>query len=166
MSSDAVINASCVGLTQSKPYVFDRVLPPNTSQEQVYNQCAKQIVKGMKVSTCWRESDEALLLCNCNPCTVYLLCTQTSAVLHIFSPFLFEPVFVRLLSGLFTERTCYQLCKNLKGKCLNIVSLWSSAFRHLTCSLLMKICKLIWTWFSDLGLDFDSDLRTWDSNWT
>ncbi|XP_070813852.1 kinesin heavy chain-like [Chaetodon trifascialis] len=28
-----------------KPYVFDRVLPPNTSQEQVYNQCAKQIVK-------------------------------------------------------------------------------------------------------------------------
>uniref|UniRef100_A0AAQ4QIR8 Kinesin-like protein n=1 Tax=Gasterosteus aculeatus aculeatus TaxID=481459 RepID=A0AAQ4QIR8_GASAC len=30
----------------SKPYVFDRVLPPNTSQEQVYDQCAKQIVKG------------------------------------------------------------------------------------------------------------------------
>ncbi|KAL7369500.1 hypothetical protein ABVT39_000567 [Epinephelus coioides] len=30
---------------QSKPYVFDRVLPPNTSQEQVYDQCAKQIVK-------------------------------------------------------------------------------------------------------------------------
>uniref|UniRef100_A0AAQ4PQ21 Kinesin-like protein n=1 Tax=Gasterosteus aculeatus aculeatus TaxID=481459 RepID=A0AAQ4PQ21_GASAC len=29
----------------SKPYVFDRVLPPNTSQEQVYDQCAKQIVK-------------------------------------------------------------------------------------------------------------------------
>ncbi|XP_044525819.1 kinesin heavy chain isoform X2 [Gracilinanus agilis] len=29
----------------SKPYVFDRVLPPNTSQEQVYNACAKQIVK-------------------------------------------------------------------------------------------------------------------------
>ncbi|CAN9498436.1 unnamed protein product [Ophioblennius macclurei] len=29
----------------SKPYVFDRVLPPNTSQEQVYEQCAKQIVK-------------------------------------------------------------------------------------------------------------------------
>uniref|UniRef100_A0A8D3DZ64 Kinesin-like protein n=1 Tax=Scophthalmus maximus TaxID=52904 RepID=A0A8D3DZ64_SCOMX len=28
-----------------KPYVFDRVLPPNTSQEQVYDQCAKQIVK-------------------------------------------------------------------------------------------------------------------------
>ncbi|XP_035984026.1 kinesin heavy chain isoform X1 [Fundulus heteroclitus] len=28
-----------------KPYVFDRVLPPNTSQEQVYEQCAKQIVK-------------------------------------------------------------------------------------------------------------------------
>ncbi|XP_041835010.1 kinesin heavy chain-like isoform X1 [Melanotaenia boesemani] len=29
----------------SKPYVFDRVLPPNTSQELVYDQCAKQIVK-------------------------------------------------------------------------------------------------------------------------
>ncbi|XP_028928000.1 kinesin heavy chain [Ornithorhynchus anatinus] len=30
---------------QGKPYVFDRVLPPSTSQEQVYNACAKQIVK-------------------------------------------------------------------------------------------------------------------------
>ncbi|XP_064419297.1 kinesin heavy chain isoform X3 [Latimeria chalumnae] len=28
-----------------KPYVFDRVLPPNTTQDQVYNACAKQIVK-------------------------------------------------------------------------------------------------------------------------
>ncbi|KAL4618018.1 kinesin heavy chain isoform X5 [Arapaima gigas] len=28
-----------------KPYIFDRVLPPNTSQEQVYNACAKQIVR-------------------------------------------------------------------------------------------------------------------------
>ncbi|KAJ3592329.1 hypothetical protein NHX12_007456, partial [Muraenolepis orangiensis] len=28
-----------------KPYVFDRVLPPNTVQEQVYDACAKQIVK-------------------------------------------------------------------------------------------------------------------------
>uniref|UniRef100_A0A669CTN2 Kinesin-like protein n=1 Tax=Oreochromis niloticus TaxID=8128 RepID=A0A669CTN2_ORENI len=28
-----------------KPYMFDRVLPPNTTQEQVYDQCAKQIVK-------------------------------------------------------------------------------------------------------------------------
>ncbi|NWU67936.1 KIF5C protein, partial [Pterocles burchelli] len=32
-------------LQQGKPYVFDRVLPPNTTQEQVYNACAKQIVK-------------------------------------------------------------------------------------------------------------------------
>ncbi|KAJ7427807.1 hypothetical protein WISP_03724 [Willisornis vidua] len=32
-------------LKQGKPYVFDRVLPPNTTQEQVYNACAKQIVK-------------------------------------------------------------------------------------------------------------------------
>ncbi|XP_047432192.1 kinesin heavy chain-like [Mugil cephalus] len=32
-------------LITGKPYVFDRVLPPNTSQEQVYDQCAKQIVK-------------------------------------------------------------------------------------------------------------------------
>ncbi|CAL8289943.1 unnamed protein product [Lota lota] len=28
-----------------KPYVFDRVLPPNSQQEQVYDACAKQIVK-------------------------------------------------------------------------------------------------------------------------
>ncbi|XP_053090344.1 kinesin heavy chain isoform X1 [Pangasianodon hypophthalmus] len=28
-----------------KPYVFDRVLPPNTTQELVYDACAKQIVK-------------------------------------------------------------------------------------------------------------------------
>uniref|UniRef100_A0A8C6A8M1 Kinesin-like protein n=1 Tax=Marmota marmota marmota TaxID=9994 RepID=A0A8C6A8M1_MARMA len=32
-------------MCQGKPYVFDRVLPPNTTQEQVYNACAKQIVK-------------------------------------------------------------------------------------------------------------------------
>ncbi|XP_016061395.1 PREDICTED: kinesin heavy chain [Miniopterus natalensis] len=30
---------------QGKPYVFDRVLPPSTTQEQVYSACAKQIVK-------------------------------------------------------------------------------------------------------------------------
>uniref|UniRef100_A0A3B3RKH6 Kinesin-like protein n=2 Tax=Paramormyrops kingsleyae TaxID=1676925 RepID=A0A3B3RKH6_9TELE len=29
----------------SKSYVFDRVLPPNTTQDQVYSTCAKQIVK-------------------------------------------------------------------------------------------------------------------------
>ncbi|XP_073702130.1 kinesin heavy chain [Garra rufa] len=28
-----------------KPYIFDRVFPPNTTQEQVYETCAKQIVK-------------------------------------------------------------------------------------------------------------------------
>ncbi|TSM60552.1 Kinesin heavy chain isoform 5C [Bagarius yarrelli] len=28
-----------------KPYIFDRVLPPNTTQELVYDACAKQIVK-------------------------------------------------------------------------------------------------------------------------
>uniref|UniRef100_A0A670HT09 Kinesin-like protein n=1 Tax=Podarcis muralis TaxID=64176 RepID=A0A670HT09_PODMU len=32
-------------VVQGKPYVFDRVFPSNTSQEQVYNACAKQIVK-------------------------------------------------------------------------------------------------------------------------
>lgn len=31
---------------QGKPYVFDRVFPPNTTQEQVYHACAMQIVKG------------------------------------------------------------------------------------------------------------------------
>ncbi|XP_030643401.1 kinesin heavy chain-like [Chanos chanos] len=32
-------------IISGKPYVFDRVLPPNTTQEHVYNDCAKQIVK-------------------------------------------------------------------------------------------------------------------------
>lgn len=32
--------------SQGKSYVFDQVFPTNTSQEQVYNACAKQIVKG------------------------------------------------------------------------------------------------------------------------
>lgn len=31
---------------QGKPYVFDRVLPPNTEQVQVYDTSARQIVKG------------------------------------------------------------------------------------------------------------------------
>lgn len=31
---------------QGKSYAFDRVFPTNTTQEQVYNTCAKQIVKG------------------------------------------------------------------------------------------------------------------------
>uniref|UniRef100_A0A803Y831 Kinesin-like protein n=1 Tax=Meleagris gallopavo TaxID=9103 RepID=A0A803Y831_MELGA len=39
------ISVSLFALQQGKPYVFDRVLPPNTTQEQVYNACAKQIVK-------------------------------------------------------------------------------------------------------------------------
>uniref|UniRef100_A0A8C1U523 Kinesin-like protein n=1 Tax=Cyprinus carpio TaxID=7962 RepID=A0A8C1U523_CYPCA len=30
---------------RGKPYIFDRVFPPNTTQEQVYDTCAKQIVK-------------------------------------------------------------------------------------------------------------------------
>ncbi|XP_074214135.1 kinesin-1 heavy chain [Camelus bactrianus] len=32
----------------SKPYAFDRVFQSNTSQEQVYNDCAKKIVKGIQ----------------------------------------------------------------------------------------------------------------------
>lgn len=31
---------------QGKPYVFDQVFPPNTEQVQVYDACARQIVKG------------------------------------------------------------------------------------------------------------------------
>lgn len=31
---------------QGKAYVFDRVFPTNSTQEQVYSTCAKQIVKG------------------------------------------------------------------------------------------------------------------------
>ena len=33
---------------QGKSYAFDRVFPTNTTQEQVYNTCAKQIVKGKR----------------------------------------------------------------------------------------------------------------------
>uniref|UniRef100_A0A452RQP4 Kinesin-like protein n=1 Tax=Ursus americanus TaxID=9643 RepID=A0A452RQP4_URSAM len=43
-----LLNGSCICSShskQGKPYVFDRVLPPSTTQEQVYNACAKQIVK-------------------------------------------------------------------------------------------------------------------------
>ncbi|XP_059101762.1 kinesin heavy chain [Peromyscus eremicus] len=37
---------SCGGKKScGKPYVFDRVFPPNTTQEQVYHACAMQIVK-------------------------------------------------------------------------------------------------------------------------
>uniref|UniRef100_A0A8B9TPC0 Kinesin-like protein n=1 Tax=Anas platyrhynchos TaxID=8839 RepID=A0A8B9TPC0_ANAPL len=39
------LTTSLFCLQQGKPYVFDRVLPPNTTQEQVYNACAKPIVK-------------------------------------------------------------------------------------------------------------------------
>uniref|UniRef100_A0A8C9Y4A3 Kinesin-like protein n=1 Tax=Sander lucioperca TaxID=283035 RepID=A0A8C9Y4A3_SANLU len=35
----------CSWSSQGKSYVFDRVFPTNTTQEQVYNTCAKQIVK-------------------------------------------------------------------------------------------------------------------------
>uniref|UniRef100_A0A8C3HXP6 Kinesin-like protein n=1 Tax=Chrysemys picta bellii TaxID=8478 RepID=A0A8C3HXP6_CHRPI len=36
---------SVPGREGGKPYVFDRVFPPNTTQEQVYHACAMQIVK-------------------------------------------------------------------------------------------------------------------------
>jgi len=55
---------SLFGLQQGKPYVFDRVLPPNTTQEQVYNACAKQIVKGRCCPSLWpfrgKENDVSL----------------------------------------------------------------------------------------------------------
>lgn len=35
---------------QGKPYVFDRVFPTNTTQEEVYKTSAKQIVRGKCVS--------------------------------------------------------------------------------------------------------------------
>lgn len=40
-------NVMYVCVLQAKPYVFDRVFPTNCTQEQVYNACAKQIVKGI-----------------------------------------------------------------------------------------------------------------------
>lgn len=39
-----------VSVFQSKPYAFDRVFQSNTSQEQVYNDCAKKIVKGKYIA--------------------------------------------------------------------------------------------------------------------
>ncbi|XP_072811087.1 kinesin-1 heavy chain-like [Vicugna pacos] len=39
--------AKFLGEDTSKPYAFDRVFQSNTSQEQVYNDCAKKIVKEM-----------------------------------------------------------------------------------------------------------------------
>lgn len=48
----SLICRCAVCLEQGKPYMFDRVLPPNTTQEQVYDQCAKQIVKGANAHTC------------------------------------------------------------------------------------------------------------------
>lgn len=41
-----VADSVCVWPSQGKSYVFDQVFPTNTTQEQVYNTCAKQIVKG------------------------------------------------------------------------------------------------------------------------
>ncbi|XP_016093572.1 kinesin heavy chain-like [Sinocyclocheilus grahami] len=38
-------NANAKSHISGKPYIFDRVFPPNTTQEQVYDTCAKQIVK-------------------------------------------------------------------------------------------------------------------------
>ncbi|KAG8129629.1 hypothetical protein E2320_016333 [Naja naja] len=47
---DRIITGSSAEVEQKlpimgKPYVFDRVFPPNTTQEQVYHACAMQIVK-------------------------------------------------------------------------------------------------------------------------
>ncbi|KAK3557483.1 hypothetical protein QTP70_027919, partial [Hemibagrus guttatus] len=39
------IKVRCVCVFQGKPYVFDQVFPPNTTQEQVYESCAKDTVR-------------------------------------------------------------------------------------------------------------------------
>ena len=46
LSFSLSLSSPSLSLSQGKPYVFDRVLPPNTAQEHVYDACAKQIVKG------------------------------------------------------------------------------------------------------------------------
>lgn len=46
--------AVCVAL-QGKSFSFDRVFPTNTTQEQVYNTSAKQIVKGGTAMVARRE---------------------------------------------------------------------------------------------------------------
>uniref|UniRef100_A0A8C0UZJ2 Kinesin-like protein n=1 Tax=Cyanistes caeruleus TaxID=156563 RepID=A0A8C0UZJ2_CYACU len=43
--TSVLTNFSPLGTVSSKPYIFDRVFQSNTSQEQVYNDCAKKIVK-------------------------------------------------------------------------------------------------------------------------
>ncbi|KAJ7998851.1 hypothetical protein DPEC_G00209260 [Dallia pectoralis] len=45
MRTDTQTRTSRVRKMMGKSYVFDRVFPTNTTQEQVYNTCAKQIVK-------------------------------------------------------------------------------------------------------------------------
>lgn len=51
-STICFFNSSSVSFFfQSKPYIFDRVFQSNTSQEQVYNDCAKKIVKGKATLT-------------------------------------------------------------------------------------------------------------------
>nr|XP_032625981.1 LOW QUALITY PROTEIN: kinesin heavy chain [Chelonoidis abingdonii] len=46
----ACLRPVCPMRTRGKPYVFDRVFPPNTTQEQVYHACAMQIVKVTKTN--------------------------------------------------------------------------------------------------------------------
>lgn len=40
-------HSSILLLQQGKVYIYDKVLKPNVTQEQVYNEVAKPIVKGM-----------------------------------------------------------------------------------------------------------------------
>lgn len=50
----------CVCL-QGKVYMFDRVFKPNASQEKVYNEAAKSIVKGKSHSVQFKKWIELLI---------------------------------------------------------------------------------------------------------
>lgn len=41
-----------IAILQGKLYMFDKVFKPNASQDKVYNEAAKSIVKGILVGDC------------------------------------------------------------------------------------------------------------------
>lgn len=103
---------------QGKPYVFDRVLPPNSTQEQVYNQCAKQIVRGTR-----RRLHSSVLVLHSSLTVCFLLVCVPTDVLGGYNGTIFAygqtssgkthtmEVRVRLL-GINCQRCCFQSSHN------------------------------------------------------
>lgn len=86
---------------QGKPYVFDRVFPPNTTQEQVYHACAMQIVKG---NGCIFEC-----ICLGSPFPIPLLSTSQSSFSAVFSrcPCWLQWYHICLWTDILRENTYY-----------------------------------------------------------